>query len=289
MRNIAVIPARFGSQRLPGKPLVKIGDRALIEHVYRRASQARRVDRVLVATDDPQIHEAVIAFGGECIMTSAEHPSGTDRVAEAVADLDIDLVANVQGDEPFIDPQVIDQAIAACERHERTIATVASPISSAEEFWDPNVVKVVVNRQGFALYFSRWPIPFVASPTMSSDEIKRLYQRQAPPPAGSCLQHLGLYVYPKPLLQELTRIAPSPLERQERLEQIRALECGMPIYVELTQATSLAVDTPADLERAREFYRENHHGDNEMSPNKPDITDKTNREEMNAASPLEPR
>jgi len=254
MRNIAVIPARFGSQRLPGKPLARIGERTLIEHVYRRAAEARRVDRVLVATDDSRIHDAVTAFGGECVMTSPDHRSGTDRVAEAVAGLDADVVVNVQGDEPFMEARTIDQAIGACEAHRGAIATLASPISTAEELWDPNVVKVVLDRRGFALYFSRWPIPFVAGPVMSAAEIRRLCERAAAPVAGSYLKHLGLYVYPKSLLLELTRVEPTPLECQERLEQLRALECGLPIYVELTEAAGISVDTPADLERARQLH-----------------------------------
>ncbi|HEX9724685.1 MAG TPA: 3-deoxy-manno-octulosonate cytidylyltransferase [Vicinamibacteria bacterium] len=254
MRNIAVIPARFGSQRLPGKPLAKIGERTLVEHVYRRTAQARRVDRVLVATDDSRIHAAVTAFGGECVMTSPDHRSGTDRVAEAVAGLEVDIVVNVQGDEPFMEAQTIDQAIGACEEHQGTIATLAGPITTAEEFWDPNVVKVVMDRRGFALYFSRWPIPFMAGPEMSAAEIRRLSERAATPTAGSCLKHLGLYVYPKSLLLELARSEPTPLECQERLEQLRALECGLPIYVELTEAAGMAVDTPADLERARQLF-----------------------------------
>lgn len=253
MRNIAVIPARFGSQRLPGKPLAKIGDRTLIEHVYRRAAKARLVDRVLVATDDPRIQEAVTAFGGECVMTSLHHRSGTDRVAEAVRELDVDLVANVQGDEPFLEARTIDQAMAACEKHRQAIATLASPISRVDEYWDPNVVKVVRNQRGFALYFSRWPIPFVASPQMSEGEIRRLCEQAAVPEAGSCLKHIGLYVYPKPVLLELSRSEPTALEGREHLEQLRALERGLPIYVELTDTTSIAVDTAADLERARQF------------------------------------
>jgi 3-deoxy-manno-octulosonate cytidylyltransferase (CMP-KDO synthetase) len=255
MRTIAVIPARFGSQRLPGKPLAKIGDRPLIEHVYQRTAAARLVDRVLVATDDPRIREAVRAFGGDCVLTSPDHPSGTDRVAESVADMDVDQVVNVQGDEPFVEANSIDQAIAACQDQPgRAIATLATPISTAEEYWDPNVVKVVVDRRGFALYFSRWPIPFVATSNMSADE---LLQRlgQTPADAGApCLKHLGLYVYPKQMLLELSRRKPSPLERLERLEQLRALESGMPIRVELTSARTMAVDTPADLERARKWF-----------------------------------
>jgi len=187
-------------------------------------------------------------------MTSPDHRSGTDRVAEAVAGLEVDIVVNVQGDEPFMEAQTIDQAIGACEEHQGTIATLAGPITTAEEFWDPNVVKVVMDRRGFALYFSRWPIPFMAGPEMSAAEIRRLSERAATPTAGSCLKHLGLYVYPKSLLLELARSEPTPLECQERLEQLRALECGLPIYVELTEAAGMAVDTPADLERARQLF-----------------------------------
>ena len=254
MRNIAVIPARFSSKRLPGKPLVKIGDRTLIEHVYRRAAQAERIERVLVATDDSRILEVVTAFGGECVMTSPDHRSGTDRVAEAVAELDADIIVNVQGDEPFVEARAIDQAIEACENHPEAIATLACPISAAEEYWDPNVVKVVMDRRGFALYFSRWPIPFVASPEMSLETLRRLGDRATPPPAGPCLKHQGLYVYPKSVLRDLTRSEPTPLERQERLEQLRALELGFPIHVALTEAAGIAVDTPADLERARQIF-----------------------------------
>lgn len=257
MGNIAVIPARFGSERLPGKPLARIGDRTLIHHVYQRASMSRLVDRVLVATDDSRIRDEVSSFGGECVLTSADHRSGTDRVAEAIAALDVDLVVNVQGDEPFVEPQAIDLAISACDEHGKSgkaIATIATPIETHSEFWDPNVVKVVTDRRGFALYFSRWPIPFVASPQMTAQEIPRLYEETAAPATGSCLRHLGLYVYPKPLLIELTRSNPTPLERLERLEQLRALEYGMPIYVQIAKTTSIAVDTPADLERARQYF-----------------------------------
>jgi len=271
MRTIAVIPARFRSQRLPGKPLARIGDRSLIEHVYQRTAAARLVDRILVATDDLRIQDAVTAFGGECVLTSPDHQSGTDRVAEAVAGLEVDLVVNVQGDEPFLPARAIDQAIGACQK-QAVISTLASPISTAQEFWDPNVVKVVIDRRGFALYFSRWPIPFLATPQMSADEVRRRFEEAAAPPSGSCLKHLGLYVYPKPLLLELTGKGPSPLERLERLEQLRALESEMPIYVEKTNALSLAVDTPADLERARKLFAE---------------IGRPEKEEMDAANHLE--
>jgi 3-deoxy-manno-octulosonate cytidylyltransferase (CMP-KDO synthetase) len=259
MRTIAVIPARFRSQRLPGKPLAEIGGRPLVEHVYRRSAEARLVDRVLVATDDPRIQNAVRAFGGECVLTSADHPSGTDRVAEAVSSLDVDLVVNVQGDEPFVEARAIDQAIGACQsacqsEAGRVISTLAHPISTAEEFWDPNVVKVVIDRRGFALYFSRWPIPFVASPEMSPDEVRRRFEDAVVPAEGRCFKHLGLYVYPKPLLLELTRTEPTPLESLEKLEQLRALENGISMRVEITDSESVGIDTPADLERARKLF-----------------------------------
>lgn len=257
MRTIAVIPARFHSQRLPGKPLADLGGRPLVEHVYRRSAEARLVDRVLVATDDSRIQDAVTAFGGECVLTSPEHPTGTDRVAEAVADIEVDLVINVQGDEPFVEPQDIDQAVGACQSHETgpVIATLASPITTAAEFWDPNAVKVVVDRRGFALYFSRSPIPFVATAQMSRDELRRRFDQGDDPVLGSCFKHVGLYVYPKRVLQTLTQTEPSPLERLEKLEQLRALENGIPIRVEITESAGIGIDTPADLERARKLFR----------------------------------
>ncbi len=256
MRTIAVIPARFDSQRLPGKPLADLGGRPLVEHVYRRSSEARLVDRVLVATDDPRIRDAVIAFGGECVLTSPKHLSGTDRVAEALTDIEVDWVVNVQGDEPFVEAQDIDRVVDACQSGETgpMIATLASPIATAEEFWDPNAVKVVVDRRGFALYFSRSPIPFVATARMNRDELRRRFNQGDDVGLGSCLKHVGLYVYPKPVLQELTRAEPSPLERLEKLEQLRALENGIPIKVEITESAGIGIDTPADLERARTLF-----------------------------------
>ncbi len=257
MRTIAVIPARFHSERLPGKPLADLGGRPLVEHVYRRSSEARLIDRVLVATDDSRIRDAVTSFGGECVLTSPNHPSGTDRVAEAVADIEVDLVVNIQGDEPFLEAQDIDLVVGACQPSETgpVIATLASPIATPEEFSDPNTVKVVVDRRGFALYFSRAPIPFVATTQMSGDTRRPRFDQGEDAGLGSCFKHVGLYVYPKPVLQELTRFEPSPLERIERLEQLRALENGIPIRVEITESVSVGIDTPADLKRARELLR----------------------------------
>ena len=243
MRTIAVIPARFRSKRLPGKPLADIHGKTLIEHVYQRASQARRVARVLVATDDERIFNAVTDFGGEAVMTSAEHPSGSDRIAEAVADIDVDLVVNVQGDEPLIAPQAIDEAVQLAEQTQGVapgaIATLKSAIVDRQTLLDRNAVKVVTDSKGFALYFSRSAIP--AGPVPVDGEL----------PPNLYYKHIGLYVYPKAVLTELTRIAPSPLELTERLEQLRALENGIRIRLEETEHDSIGVDTVEDLEAVR--------------------------------------
>ena len=236
MRTIAVIPARFESKRLPGKPLADIHGKTLIEHVYQRASQASRVERVLVAADDERILDAVTGFGGEAVMTSPEHPSGSDRIAEAVADIDVDLVVNVQGDEPLIVPQAIDDAVLLAQETPGAIATLKSAIADRNTLLDPNAVKVVTDLEGFALYFSRSPIP--AGP---QDEL----------PPNLYYKHIGLYVYPKAVLTQLTRIEPSPLERCERLEQLRALENGIRIRLEETEHDSIGVDTVEDLETVR--------------------------------------
>jgi len=238
MRTIAVIPARFQSKRLPGKPLADIHGKTLIEHVYQRASQARRVARVLVATDDERIFDAVSNFGGEAVMTSAEHPSGSDRIAEAVADIDVELVVNVQGDEPLIAPQAIDEAVQLAKQTPGAIVTLKSAIVDLQTLLDRNAVKVVTDSKGFALYFSRSPIPV---PIDGDGEL----------PPNLYYKHIGLYVYPKAVLTELTRIAPSPLELAERLEQLRALENGIRIRLEETEHNSLGVDTEEGLEAVR--------------------------------------
>ena len=245
MRTIAVIPARFQSKRLPGKPLADIHGKTLIEHVYRRASQATRVTRVLVATDDERIFDAVTDFGGEAVMTSAEHSSGSDRIAEAIAGIDVDLVVNVQGDEPLIAPQAIDEAVQLAERTQESapgaIVTLKSAIVDRQTLLDRNAVKVVTDSNGFALYFSRSAIPVAPVPVDGDDAL----------PPNVYYKHIGLYVYPKTVLMELTRIAPSPLELAERLEQLRALENGIRIRVEETVHDSLGVDTEEDLEAVR--------------------------------------
>lgn len=231
---IAAIPARYASTRLPGKPLLEIHGRPMIEHVYRRALEAGEIERVVVLTDDERIAEAVDRFGGHCEMTPPECPSGTDRIAHAARNWDAAGVVNVQGDEPLIDPG----AIEAVARHLRNhpgdpMVTLAAPVED-DDFENPNTVKVVLDRRGYALYFSRAPIPYPRNP------------HRAPQ-----YKHIGLYGYRKETLLHLASLAPTLLEQSEALEQLRALEHGIPIRVLETTAAEPGVDTPEDLSRVR--------------------------------------
>ena len=237
--TIVVIPARYHSTRLPGKALADIGGRPMIEHVYRRASDARSVATVIVATDDERIADAVRAFGGEVRMTSASHRSGTDRLAEVAGTMDCDLVVNVQGDEPLIEPAMIDEAVApfATEPALR-MSTLRRLIEDPADYRNPNVTKVVVDRDGYALYFSRAPIPYVREDS----------------PAAPAWRHVGLYVYRRECLLTLARLAPTVLEQSEALEQLRALEHGIRIKAIETHYDSIGVDTPDDLERVRQLF-----------------------------------
>jgi 3-deoxy-manno-octulosonate cytidylyltransferase (CMP-KDO synthetase) len=238
---IAIIPARLRSTRLPGKALALIGDRPMVWHVAARTGRVRGLARVIVATDDRRIAEAVAGTGAETVLTRPDHPSGTDRLAEVVARLDAPIVVNVQGDLPFLDPLMVE-ALVARLRAEPSLpmATVVTPLRDAAEWGSPHVVKVVVGMNGRALYFSRSPIPF-----------DRDGGADAPAPLG--WRHVGLYGYRRDVLLRLAALPPSPLERREGLEQLRALEHGIAIgVVEWTAAGSLIeVDTADDLERAR--------------------------------------
>jgi 3-deoxy-manno-octulosonate cytidylyltransferase (CMP-KDO synthetase) len=213
----------------------------MIEHVYRRASASRSLAAVIVATDDERILRAVEAFGGIARLTSSSHPSGTDRLAEVAASLDCDLVVNVQGDEPLIEPGMIDEAVAPFA-HDATLpmSTLRRRITDPAELTNPNVTKVVVDRDGNALYFSRAPIP---------------YTRPDRPPAVAW-RHVGLYVYRRECLLRLAGLPPTALEQAEALEQLRALAHGIRIKAVETQYDSVGVDTPDDLERVRRVFRE---------------------------------
>jgi len=232
---VAIIPARFNSTRFPGKPLAEIEGKPLIEHVYRRVAKASFVNRIVVATDDQRIADAVERFGGTALMTRNDHRSGTDRLAEAAQGLAPEtLVVNVQGDEPMIEPGDIDRAIQAAAAGDAEIVTLMTKISNSTEE-NLNRVKVVTDRNGMALYFSRSRIPS----------------------RGTCFLHLGLYVYRVDFLQKFTKLERTPLEIAESLEQLRALEHGYRIRVIEVENESWGIDTPEDLQRFRARSWEN--------------------------------
>jgi 3-deoxy-manno-octulosonate cytidylyltransferase (CMP-KDO synthetase) len=238
-----VIPSRYGSTRLPGKPLRLIAGRPMIEHVYRRVLEAGAAE-VLIATDDARIATAAASFGATAVMTSAAHPSGTDRLAE-VASLrrwtDEDVIVNVQGDEPLLPPANVRQvAELLVATPAAAIATLATPLDRAADFSDPNVVKVVVRADGMALYFSRAPIPWPRDARLADGAAM----------AGGALRHIGLYAYRVGALRRLAAWPPTPLEESERLEQLRALENGLSIVVgRALEIPGPGVDTPEDLAR----------------------------------------
>lgn len=248
MAVVAIIPARFGSTRFPGKPLAMIGGKPMIQHVYESARKARGLDRVLVATDDRRIESAVRNFGGEVVMTSKEHVSGTDRLAEVARKIRADWVVNVQGDLPFIRSETIGRAVGPLRR-DRSIAmgTARTPIYRHDEWLNPNVVKVVTDAKGFALYFSRAAIPFArANGAPSADSGERVWGHR----------HIGIYVYRRDFLLKFSRLRPAPLERTEGLEQLRALAYGHRIRVADVHEPSVEVDTPEDLAKAEAFFRQ---------------------------------
>jgi 3-deoxy-manno-octulosonate cytidylyltransferase (CMP-KDO synthetase) len=241
-----VIPARFASTRLPGKPLLRQTGKYLIQHVYERACQARRASLVVVATDDPRIEAAVMAFGGRVVRTRRDHPTGTDRVAEVARTLNADVVINLQGDEPLVEPSALDRLAELLDRNpDAAAATLAAPLTKLEDWRDPNRVKVVCDRYGRALYFSRSPIPFVRDG--QPDFIKQPLQ---------FLQHLGLYAYRREFLLHLASAPPTPLEELEKLEQLRILGMGRGIQVGVVQQQAIGVDTLADYESFVRNYRQ---------------------------------
>lgn len=256
MRDVVVIvPARWASQRFTGKPLALIHGKPMIEHVVTRAASVAR--RVLVATDDDRIASAVRAFGGEVVMTRADHENGTSRIAEVAATLHEDVVVNVQGDEPGIDPALIPAVVKALRSAGRGVpmATIAAPFRQGEDPSDPNVVKVVLDRRGRALYFSRSVIPFdrdsSGQPPVSAGKLVPAPHSAAELGAGASfphLRHVGLYAYRRHFLETFVNLESTPLERREKLEQLRALEHGYPIAVAMTDAVPHGIDTPEQLE-----------------------------------------
>ena len=246
MRVAIVIPARFASSRLPGKPLLRETGKYLIQHVYERACGAKCAAEVIVATDDERIRAAVEEFGGRVAMTRADHPSGTDRVAEVAAGLSADVIVNLQGDEPMLEAESLDLLAGLLERDPGSaMATLAVPISDRATYLSPNVVKVVCDDHGRALYFSRSPIP------MLRDGEPDFRARPA-----RFLQHLGLYAYRREFLLRLAATPPHPLEEIEKLEQLRVLGTGEAIQVGLAAHAHRGVDTPEDYEAFVCNYRE---------------------------------
>jgi len=233
---VIVIPARFGSTRLPGKPLVSLAGKPMIQRVYERAKMARLADRVIVATDDERIVKAVEGFGGTARMTRADHRTGTERVAEVAAHEKGDVFVNVQGDEPLLDPSAVDTAVnALLEEPAAAIATVATPIKAPADIMDPNVVKTVLDFENNGLYFSRAPIPWVRD-TTSKIQVRHL-------------KHLGLYVFQRDALLEYPTLPQGELERIEQLEQLRWLENGWKIRVAEVEHDAVSVDVPEDIAR----------------------------------------
>ena len=242
MKVIGIVPARYASTRFPGKPLALIAGKPLIRHVVERCQQAKSLAEVIVATDDTRIWEVAQNFC-RAEMTAPDHPSGSDRIAEVAARCGCDAVVNIQGDEPLIDPAVIDAVAGALAQAE--MSTAATAITTPEEYDNPNVVKVVVNAAGRALYFSRRTIPYLRDAASGS-----VSEQMA---AFPFLKHLGIYGYRREALLRLVRFPVSPLERAEKLEQLRALENGIPIAVVNVAYDSVGVDVPADVKRVEQL------------------------------------
>jgi 3-deoxy-manno-octulosonate cytidylyltransferase (CMP-KDO synthetase) len=238
MKSVIVIPARYGSTRLPGKPLLDIAGKPLIQWVYERARASQLAADVLIATDDERIRQRCAAFGAAVAMTSPECTSGTDRVFEAIKETDADIVVNVQGDEPQIRPDMIDLLIRAIDEEKLDMATLCAIIDDAHDYRSPHVVKIVRDVHGFALYFSRAPLPFMERTT-----------------AIPLYKHIGIYAFSRKFLETFVALPKGRLEAAESLEQLRALEAGYRIKTILVDYDGIGIDTEADLERAREAMK----------------------------------
>lgn len=243
MKVVGIIPARYASTRFPGKPLALIKGKPMIQRVYEQALKSK-LDAVVIATDDVRIADAVMDFGGQYVMTSPNHRSGTDRCCEALDLLKTkyDAVVNIQGDEPFIDPKQIDLLVDLILRDDTPLASLAKRIDDADELFSPNAVKVVVNQEGNALYFSRNPIPFMRN--VDRDEWLA---------KGRFYKHIGIYAYKADVLHQVAHMEPSALEQAESLEQLRWLENGLAIRMALSDAENISIDTPDDLHRAEQY------------------------------------
>jgi len=263
MPSIVIIPSRYASTRFPGKPLCLLSGKPMIQHVYERAMKANHIQEVFVATDSKLIYNATEKFGGKAIMTSDAHQSGTDRLAEAVEKLQAmgyelqatDIIVNIQGDEPMIHPHMIDDAIDLMEDERASVGTLSKRIEDIGEITNPNVVKVVFDLEGFALYFSRSPIPYHRDSNKSLVTSNECNHNNKENHSSSKLRthryfkHIGIYAYRKEVLLKISKMPSAKLETIERLEQLRALENGLKIKVKETPFDTIGVDTPADIER----------------------------------------
>jgi len=249
-KAVGVIPARYISKRFPGKALANLLGKPIIQHIYERASGAKSLDYLVVATDDERIYDCVRSFGGNALMTSSEHPTGTDRIAEVASNLDCEIVVNIQGDEPLLKPGVVDSLVRALSTDQQlNISTAACSIESVEELKDLNIVKVVTDNSGFALYFSRAPIPY--SLNNLSGDMSRIFSTNSCRP----LKHIGIYAYRKDFLLRFSKLPQTPLENQEHLEQLRALENGEKIRVIVCDYHPVAVNLPEDIPKVAEMLR----------------------------------
>jgi 3-deoxy-manno-octulosonate cytidylyltransferase (CMP-KDO synthetase) len=249
MKVFGIIPARYASSRFPGKPLVKIRDKYMIQYVYEGAMKSSSLEKLIVATDDNRIFDAVKSFGGNVMMTSVDHKSGTDRCGE-IARLMIenkqadenDIVINIQGDEPFVDPQQLQLIISLFDNDKIEIGTLVRKIKTNKLLFDPNVVKVIINNEGKALYFSRQTLPYVRN----ADKEKWLE-------GADFYEHIGIYAFRLKTLLKVIELPVSKLEKNEGLEQLRWLENAFDVYVKLTEFKAVSIDTPEDLEKLNQF------------------------------------
>ncbi len=241
MKAAAIIPARYASTRFPGKPLVQIAGKPLVQWVYERVSKAKNINRIIVATDDQRIFRAVRSWGGEVVMTSSRHQTGSDRIAEVAKKLKEEIIVNVQGDEPLIRPKLIDSLVDALKKNKTTpVVTTCCAIESKEELSSPNVVKVIFDLHGRALYFSRYCLPFVRDTNMD---------------AVVHYKHMGIYAYQRDFLLKYIKLKPTRLESLEKLEQLRILEHGYSIQIVMTKFDSIGVDTPEDITRVEKLLQ----------------------------------
>jgi len=247
-KAVVIIPSRFDATRFPGKPLATLKGKSIIQHVYEQASRSSLVDEVYVATDDDRIFNEVNSFNGHAVMTSGSHTCGSDRIAEAAKNIECDIIVNVQGDEPFIRPEMVDDTVQLLRDDEKaSMSTLCVKIDNREDLLSPHSVKVVMDREGYAMYFSRAPIPYYR------DDWKDLNNITHIPDKTTNMKHIGIYGYRKDVLMEFTSMDKGDLEDIEKLEQLRALSAGLKIKVKETEFNTFGIDTKEDLRKAEEW------------------------------------